>query len=378
MTQSLIDKKHMVQTFLDLARIGSHSKKEGKVADYLEKLLQEMGLQTWRDSAGKEVGGETGNLIAALAGTGEPWLLSSHMDTVIPGENVKPIAEEHRIRSDGTTILGADCKAGLAVVCEALRTLLRHKFSHPPIEIAFTICEEIGLLGAKHLDVSKISAKTGLVLDSEFATHLTTRAPAADRMEFVLRGLEAHAGVCPEKGISAIQIAARAIASMRLGRIDEETTANIGVIEGGGATNIVTPQVRLKGEARSHSVKKLDEQTRHMKECLEKAAKEFSVPINGKKQTGALETNIQRDFTPLIIPEEAPIVSQVQRIAKKLGKQITCVTSGGGSDANIFHGHGILTPNLGCGMREIHTVREWLDLEDFFFAADLLLEVLKD
>ena len=221
------------------------------------------------------VGGNVGNLIAKFAGTvpgSQPLLLSAHMDTVVPGEGIVPILDGDILRTDGTTVLGGDDKSGVAIICEVLRVIKENAIPCSAIDVVFTICEEAGLIGAKCLDVTSLRARTGLVLDSDSVGFLFTRAPAANRMEFRVHGLEAHAGVCPEKGINAIKVAAEGIAQMNLGRIDHETTANIGVIEGGMAVNIVPNQVVLKGEARSHDPDKLKRQTEHMQRCLEEAA----------------------------------------------------------------------------------------------------------
>lgn len=361
-----VNKERIVRTFLDLVQIDSLSRKEGKIASFLEKRLKELGLETFKDGAGQKAGSETGNLLARLPGKASlpPILLSSHMDTVGPGEGIRPIVEKDRIRSDGRTILGADCKSGIAAILETLEILKERKIPHGDVEVAFTVCEEIGLLGAKNLDYSKIRAKTALVLDTTGAHELVIRAPAADRLEFVVRGVEAHSGVCPEKGISAIQMTAEAVSKMRLGRIDRETTANLGVIEGGIATNIVPPLVRIKGEARSLKVKKLELQSRHMKECFEKAARKFK---------GQVESSVQRGHDPLNLSRKSPLALKIQKAAKELKSEVRLSSSGGASDANIFFNKGIEAANLGTGMRDIHTVREWLDLEDFFFCAELTL-----
>ena len=178
-----------------------------------------------------------------------------------PGEGIVPILDGDILRTDGRTVLGGDDKSGVAIICEVLRVVKENRFPCSDVDVVFTICEEAGLIGAKCLDVNRLRARTGLVLDSDSVGFLFTKAPAANRMEFQVHGLEAHAGVCPEKGVNAIKVAADGVARMSLGRIDHETTANIGVIEGGMAVNIVPNSVILKGEARSHSQEKLERQT---------------------------------------------------------------------------------------------------------------------
>src|SRR5215210_1182894 len=268
----MINEERIKNLLLELVRLDSVSREERGVAERIKQLCEEMGAEVFIDDAGEQVGGNTGNVIARFPGTlptAEPIMMSAHMDTVVPGRGVKPIVEGDRIRTDGTTVLGGDDKSGCSVIIETIRCLQEQNVPHAPIEAVFSICEEVGLLGAKHVDVSKLKAKYGLVFDSDDPGFLFTRGPSANHMEWTIHGLEAHAGVAPEEGISAIKIAAEAIADMKLGRIDDETTANIGVIEGGKATNIVTNLVTLRGEARSRNDEKLEAQTAHMTECFE-------------------------------------------------------------------------------------------------------------
>jgi len=277
----LIQKERLRDLLIELVQIDSISRKEREIALRLKREMEELGGEVWIDDAGEKVGGNVGNLIAHFRGNSPgstPILLSAHMDTVIPGEGVVPVLEGNILRSDGRTVLGGDDKSGIAIICEAVRVLREKHLPCSDIDVVFTICEEAGLLGAKCLDVSRLRARSGLVLDSDSIGFLFTRAPAANHLEFRIRGLEAHAGVCPEKGISAIQVAALGISKMRLGRIDDETTANIGLIEGGAAVNIVPNSVHLKGEARSHSEEKLKQQTQHMIQCLEEAASSSILP----------------------------------------------------------------------------------------------------
>jgi tripeptide aminopeptidase len=278
-----VDRQRIVDLFLELVRIDSLSRRERAVAQRLERELGALGAAIDYDTAGERVGGQVGNLIAHLPGTRAgvaPLLLCAHMDTVAPGENVRPVVEQGVIRSDGTTVLGGDDKSGCAVVCEAVRVLRERGIPHGPIDVVFTICEEVGLLGAKHLDIDRVRARTGLVFDSDAIHLLYTRAPGANMIEVTVEGLEAHAGMCPERGLSAIQVAAAAIAPMRLGRIDAETTANLGVIQGGTAINVVPKRVVVCGEARSHDPAKLDAQTAHMRGCFEDAAARYATILD--------------------------------------------------------------------------------------------------
>lgn len=376
----MINQERIKSLLLELVQIDSVSRRERAVAERIKQLCEEMSAEVEIDDAGEKVGGNTGNVIARFPGTlpgAETIMMSAHMDTVVPGEGVKPIVEGDIIRSDGTTVLGGDDKSGCAVIIETIRCLQEQNIPHAPIEAVFSICEEVGLLGAKHVDVSKLKSKYGLVFDSDDPGFLFTKGPSANHMEFKIYGLESHAGVAPEEGISAIKIAAEAIAAMKLGRIDEETTANIGVIEGGKATNIITNFVLLRGEARSLSDEKLEAQTAHMIKCLEDAAANYEVTVAGVTTKGRIESQITREYYAMDVPESSRVVQLVYGAAARLGQKVEVMSSGGGCDANIFNRRGIECANFGTGMRAIHTVKEWLDVKDLYASAEMTLEILK-
>jgi tripeptide aminopeptidase len=299
------------------------------------------------------------------------------MDTVAPGEGVKPIVEGDIVRTDGSTVLGGDDKSGCAVICEVLHRVRESGMPHGPIEAVFTICEEIGLQGARNLDLALISAREGLVYDSDAPGYLVVRAPSAVSISFTVKGLEAHAGVAPERGLSAIKIAAEAIAAMRLGRIDDETTANLGVINGGRAGNVVPSEVVIRGEARSRNAAKLQSQTDHMIACFQEAVARASVTVDGARMAASLEHSVHRAYDGMNIPDDAPLVKKVIEAARRIGRTIEPQGTGGGCDANILNQRGIVAANVGTGMREIHTTREWLDVRDMSAAAELTLEVLQ-
>ena len=375
----LLNHERLKNLLIELIKIDSLSRRERDVAMRLKREMEDLGAVVFIDDAGGKVGGNVGNLIAHLPGTvpgATPLLLSAHMDTVVPGEGITPILDGDILRSDGRTVLGGDDKSGVAIICEALRVVKENRLPCGDVDVVFTICEEAGLIGAKCLDVSRLRARTGLVLDSDSVGFLFTRAPAANRMEFRVHGLEAHAGVCPEKGINAIKVAAEGIAQMRLGRIDHETTANIGVVEGGMAVNIVPNQVVLRAEARSHSQEKLDKQTGHMKRCLEDAAARHALNLAGKLHTARVESKIERDYDRMDVPESAPIVKLVHAAAKNLDLEVKTLATGGGCDANVLNQKGLVVANLSTGMREIHTVNEWLDLKDLNLSARIVLEIV--
>ena len=304
-------------------------------------------------------------------------LICAHMDTVAPGEGVKPIVEGDIIRTDGTTVLGGDDKSGCAIICEAIHQLREQRIPHGPVEAVFTICEEIGLLGARHLDLSMIEAREGLVYDSDSPGYLFVRAPAAKALRFTVRGLEAHSGMAPERGLSAIKIASEAIAAMRLGRVDDETTANLGLIQGGRALNIVPNEVVVRGECRSRDNAKLERQVQHMVQCFESAVERASVTLEGHRFNASLEYSVRTEYEAMNLPDDTPIVRKVIEAARRAGRVVKPEATGGACDANILNRRGLVVANLGTGMRDIHTVREWLDVNDMVSTAEVTLELIR-
>ncbi|RPH49387.1 MAG: M20/M25/M40 family metallo-hydrolase [Desulfobacteraceae bacterium] len=373
----MINRERLMDTFCFLVRIDSVSKQEGDIAIELKKIFESMGAETVLDGAGKMTGSNTGNLVAKFKGNKKvpPLLLNAHMDTVEPGRGIVPVLKDGVFTSDGTTILGADDKSAIAVLIEVMTVLKEKNMSFGPIEMVFTICEEIGLLGAKHLDMSLITAKYGYALDSTDTEGIITRAPSANKIEFKVYGRDAHAGAAPEKGINAIWLASRAIAGLELGRIDSETTCNIGIINGGIATNIVPNLVCVKGEVRSHDDEKLKKVTGAMVAAFEDVVRNY-----GKNSSDCLpkvDIIIEDDFSRTNIHENHPVVSLAQKAASNLGRKMITKTTGGGADANVFFAKGIIAGVIGTGMRDMHTVRESVKVDDMVRAGDLLLEIIK-
>ena len=376
----MVNHERLGDLFRTLVQIDSVSKKEGAIAKALQGIFESLGAEVLIDGAGPKAGGDTGNLIARFKGTRAdvvPLLLNAHMDTVQPGEGVKVLFSDGAFTSDGSTILGADDKSSLAVIIEAIRILQEKGLAYGPLEVVVTICEEIGLVGAKNLDYSMIKAQYGYSLDAADTEGIVTRAPAANRIQFKVHGRDAHAGAAPEKGINAIQLASRAISEVRVGRIDEETTANIGLIEGGTATNIVPSLVTVTGEVRSHSPDRLEEETRKIAQSFERQVSDYKETFPSGDGLPRLEATIQQDFSVLHVPEDHVVVTLAKEAASGLGREMKAKTSGGGSDANIFFGHGIVTGVLGTGMKDMHTVRESIRLDDMVKAVELLLEILR-
>ncbi|OGP61593.1 MAG: peptidase T [Deltaproteobacteria bacterium RBG_13_49_15] len=373
----MINQIRLKDTFLSLVRISSVSKKEAVFSKDIQRRLEKIGAKVFVDDSSGKTGSDTGNLIARLPGNRDapPLLLSAHMDTVQPGKGIKPVFKDGVFRSNGKTILGADDKSAIAVILETIQTLHENDTPYGPLELVFTVCEEDALAGARNLDFSLISSKYGYALDATDTEGIVTRAPAADRLMFKVFGKEAHAGAAPEKGINAIQLACRAIASLDLGRIDRETTCNIGVIEGGFATNIIPNLVTVTGEARSHDVEKLKQATETIVHAFEKAVNSYQGPGAGDGLP-RLETHVEKSFSKTSIPEDHFIVKLARTAALQLGRTITCKPSGGGSDANIFFEKGIIVGVLGTGMRDMHTVSEWIRLDDMVRTGELLMKII--
>ncbi|WP_053954831.1 M20/M25/M40 family metallo-hydrolase [Inediibacterium massiliense] len=367
----MINEERIVNAFLEYVQIDSPTRKEGNFAKFITKELEALGFSVHIDDAGEKTGSDTGNVIARLEGNKEvePILFSCHMDTVDPSVGIKPIIKDGVIYSDGTTILGGDDKAGIAAVIEALKVVKEKNIEHGPIEVVFSIFEEGGLFGAKNLDYTKIQAKKAFILDSGGEPgEIIVKGPAQDKIHAKIIGKSAHAGVAPEEGISAIEVASKAISMMKLLRIDEETTANIGSIEGGKATNIVCPEVVIQAEARSLNNEKLDKQTAHMVDCFKKAAKEYGAKA---------EVEAKRMYSAFKIDENDEIVNIVKKACQNLGIHPSIQSSGGGSDTNIFNGNGLKAVNLGIGERKPHTLEEHLKIEDLVKSSKLVLEIIQ-
>ncbi|OGB88826.1 hypothetical protein A2625_02135 [candidate division WOR-1 bacterium RIFCSPHIGHO2_01_FULL_53_15] len=364
----MINKRRLVKMFKQLARIDSLSLREGKVAKYVKKKLKALDIRAF--TAGKVRAGEVGNLTTYLPGRGfnSPVLMiNAHLDTVSPGRHARPIERGGHIYSDGRTVLGADNKAGVAAIIEILRTIKEKQLEHPPLRIIFTVAEEIGLNGAKALPDKYLKADFGLAIDGGDIEEITTRAPSQYSLFATIIGRSAHAGLHPEEGINAIKVASEAIARMKLGRIDRETTANIGVIRGGQATNIVPDQVEMSGEARSHNAKKLDRQVEHMERVLFKAC---------QKRRARLKIRVERTYRSFEIKRNEKMLALIMGIFKSSGLKPMIKSTGGGSDANIFNERGVPTVILGVGADKVHTLKENIRIVDFAKGTENILKII--
>ena len=358
-----VDESRVLDLFLQLVRIDSPSGHEAEVAERLETELRALGCEARRDETGNVIGRRPGR--GALAGR-PPMLLSAHMDTVQPGIGVQPVVENGVVRTSGTTILGADDKAGLAAILEALR--VTQETDCRPVEVAFSVQEETGLSGSKGMDTSAFEARQAVVLDSNNAVgSIVNQAPAADKLRAVVHGKAAHAGVSPELGVSAIHAVSKALAKMSLGRIDPETTANVGTINGGTADNIIPDRVELVGGARSRSEAKLNAQIAHMKGLLEREAAAMGARA---------EVEVERSYGAIDVAPDSALIKELEAAIRRVGLEPQLLPTGGGSDANIFNDRGIEAVNLGVGYRDMHSTQETMAVADLVKVTEIVVEVL--
>lgn len=359
----MINKKRLLSTFINLVQIDSTSGNENNIALFVADKLKSFGGHVFFD--------KYGNVIGRFKGQGESIMLNSHLDTVEPGRNVKPIVTGDKITSDGTSILGADAKSGVSSILEAVESITENNAKHAPIEVVFTIAEEIGLLGAVNLDYSQLDSKIGITLDGvKSINHITNASPGYARVDIDIKGRSAHAGFDPENGLSAIVIAADVVSKLKLGRIDEETTANIGLISGGTARNAVPETVHLRGEIRSISQTKLKRHIAYFQKVINQAL--------DKNQEAKIEMIIAMEFYSYALARTSNIVQQTILTLKKMGLKPVLEASGGGSDVNIFNTKGIETICVGAGFYNPHTTREYTLISEMLQGARFCEEIVSN
>ena len=366
----MINEDRVKQLFLDLVQINSPSRHERGVADYVSAKLRSLGLEVEEDNAGSAFGGDTGNVIGFKKGTlpgARKIFLCCHMDTVEPTENIRLVVDEE-IRTDGSSILGADDKAGIAAVIEGIESVFESGAAHGDFHVLFDACEESGLNGARQLDVARIKDELGYVLDTQRPVGgITISAPSHETMTVEITGKAAHAGMAPEKGVSAIVAASRAIAKMKLGRIDEETTANIGVISGGKARNIVADHVTVTAEARSRNQEKLADQLEHMVSVFESEAAAMGAKAVVKSE---------REYNTYRWTESDEVVKLAAEAARRVGIEPSYQEGGGGSDANVFNYKGIPSVVIGVGYENAHSSSEYIRIDDLANAAQVAAAII--
>ena len=374
-----VNQERLASFFTTLCEIDSPSKQEGRVAAYLKSVFVEMGAEVIEDDSAKQTGSDCGNLFVRFPDGGldrEPVFFNCHMDTVLPALGVKVKREGDVFTSAGDTVLGSDDKAGIAVLIEVMHTLQEKNTPHGPVEYVFTTCEEVGLLGAKALDPSALKAKIGYALDTTGINRVVVGAPAANRITVKIKGIAAHAGLNPEKGISAIHLAAKAIARLKLGRLDSESTANIGLIEGGTATNIIPESAVVHGEVRSHTLSKLDDCIQKIKHTFQEEIDNWIDPENIVEGEPSVDFRVIEEYPLMKLDKESPVIKRAEEAAARLEAELDYVVAGGGSDANIFNNFGIQCAILATGMDKVHSTQETIKLSDIAQTADLVMAIL--
>ena len=365
-----IDKNALLERFLEYVQIDSETGNEGAMADRLVADFKALGCTVTTDDIHEAAMTTGSNVYATLPGRAdlEPIMFSAHMDTVVPGKGVKPrVDPDGYVRSDGTTVLGGDDKAGICAIMEAMKAV--RDLEHRTVEAVITVREESGMFGAKNLDYGRIQSKSCIVLDSSGGPDkIITAAPGQNKIRATITGRRAHAGLAPETGINAIQVAAHAVAAMQLLRIDEETTCNIGTFKAEGPTNVVSETAYLELEVRSRDNAKLEAHTAHLVGCLENACETFGAKLDCQVSTSYLGYSHDGSH---------PLVARLADTIRRMGMEPVLAASGGGSDANIYGNNGISAVNMGVGMGKVHTTAEEQNIEQMVTASQVCLELMK-
>jgi len=365
-----VGRERVEATLLELLQIPSYSAEERDIADHLTGVLQSMGAEVSEDATADVIGGTAGNLLATLPGNVDapPIFLNAHIDTVQPTRGLKLVLGDGFVRSDGTTILGADDKAGVTAILEGVKAVLASGAPCPPLELVFTVSEETGLEGAKEFDMSRLRAAHGFVFDGgSDLGELTVSAPHLHRYKIEIEGLAAHAGVEPDNGRNAIAAAAFGIVAVSQGRVDDRTTCNLGKIEGGQATNIIAPSCSIDAEIRSRELPRLREHEAHVRSCFEQAA----------YRTGCTVTMEQVEASPgFVVADDEPVLQLALEAMRRVGQTPHVRHGLGGSDANIFNAAGKRCVLLPCGERDPHTNRESVRVDDVLTAAEMVVQLI--
>ena len=368
----MVNRKRVLQDFFDLVKVKCSTRAEREIADILKNRLLKLGLTVTEDQTGQNLGGNCGNVFGYLPGNiaGAPvLLLSAHMDCVEPCANIEPVLQDGIITSAGNTVLGADDKSGIAAILEALQQLQEQQLPHGDIQVVFTIAEEGGVNGSKNMDPSWLKADYGYVLDSSGNPgKFITTAPGQNRIDITIQGKSAHAGVAPETGLNAIVVAGKALAQLKQGRLDEETTSNVGLIQGGVATNIVPDRVVVTCEVRSRNASKMEEQTQLLCETFRTVAE-----ANGARA----EITVKKAYDPYVLPDQSPVTAIAVKAAKSINLEPSLEGTGGGSDANFFNVFGVPSTVVATGMSKVHTTDEYIKEEHLYQTAALVLALIK-
>ena len=361
----------VLDLFLELASVPSPPGEERAVADLVIRSLRDCGLDVDEDGCGPEIGSTMGNVYTRLEpiAAGEPLLLCAHLDTVPPTAEIEPVVEDGVVRNAAGTILGADDKAAVAAMLEATRLILAERRPHAGIELLFTPKEEVGLVGATAFDHTRLHARTGYVYDQAAPIGVVILgAPYSQSLEVTFHGRAAHSGMHPDDGRSAIVAAARAISEFRLGRVDEDSTANVGTISGGTATNIVPEWCSFVAEARSQDERKLADLIQEMQDAITFAAGVAECDV---------ETKARKSYRGYRFAKSDKAIALAAEALTRLGHSVTYELSGGAADANVFNARGLECVNLANGMADIHTPTEHIAVSDLEAMVEVTLSLVE-
>lgn len=366
----MVNQQRLVSLFKQLCSINSPALHEAEMVAYIEPVLRGLGMEVSQDNASKHLGGNANNILAVLPATGgkqRPMFFSAHMDTVEPTLGLNIVERDGVIYSDGQTILGADDKAGLAALIEMVTCIQENNLPHGKISFVLSVAEEIGLRGASVFDCSQLDADFGYVIDASAPVgEIVLSAPSHDVFTMTITGRAAHAGMHPEQGISAIEVAAKGIAAMPLGRLDHQTTANIGVINGGSAINIVAEKVVVRGEARSRDVDVAAKLTQQLIDCMQSSADSAGAKF---------AVHVDHEYVAYHLDAEQAVIKVASAALEKIGIEPVLFDTGGGADANVYNLKGIPCTVLSCAMTDVHTHQESCCIDQLVRSAEWLIQI---
>jgi tripeptide aminopeptidase len=369
---SLINRERLLSDFIEILKIKSPSKNEMEIGSYVMKRLEKLGLKSKMDDTGNKIGGNAGNITGFLASNDKskktPIFFGAHLDTVpLNGEILPEIKNGKLFNADKNCILGADDKVAIAAILEALEVIKENNIKTCNIYVIFTVGEEIAILGAKNLDLKEIKAKIGFVFDGEgdIGT-IFNEAPYHDTIEVTITGKAVHAGIEPERGINSIKVASEAIANLKIGRIDSDSTCNIGIIKGGTATNIIPEITYVKAEARSLNPEKLDRITDDIKTGFLQSAEKYGAKLKIK---------VEREYNGFKFESDAVPIVMASKALRNMGIEPAISSTGGGSDVNIYNAKGKISVDISSGMEKVHSCNEYVKVAELEKLAGLILEI---
>ncbi len=367
----MINKERLLKNYISLTCIEGVSKIEKVVMEEVINRLEELGIDYEFDKANRKTGGNCGNLIAHIKGNfekGSPFFFSAHVDTIMSSA-CTPVIKDGVIYSDGNVVLGADDRAGVAAMLEAVETAIENGLSYPDIDLLFLVCEEIGLLGSKYLDFSKVNGKYGFVIDSSADVgKVIYKAPTHYSCEITIKGKAAHAAIAPELGVHTIKIAADAISKTEVGRVTGDTTVSIGTIQGGIKTNVIPEQTDIKGEIRSLNVDEIPVFRKKLENTFKKSAEEYG---------GKCSFEWKKEYIGFSLEEDSEIIKWITKSMENAGIKPELIPFIGGSDANNYNEKGIPAINLGLGYKKNHSSEEYLKVDDLTGITNVCYEIIR-